>query len=105
MSEARAEDVIIAVHELASNAVRHGAGRGRLRIWNHDEALCCQVEDSGPEPRAAGPGARVGAGAGAADGWSYGHGHGLWLARQVADQMTVMSGPEGTRAAVTFTLG
>jgi anti-sigma regulatory factor (Ser/Thr protein kinase) len=29
----RVYDVVTAVHELAANAVRHGAGRGRLRLW------------------------------------------------------------------------
>jgi anti-sigma regulatory factor (Ser/Thr protein kinase) len=33
MGEAGARDVVLAVNELASNAVRHGAGRGRLRMW------------------------------------------------------------------------
>jgi anti-sigma regulatory factor (Ser/Thr protein kinase) len=32
MPEDRAADVMLAVHELAANAVRHGAGHGRLRI-------------------------------------------------------------------------
>jgi hypothetical protein len=33
LPEARAEDVVLVVHELAANAVSHGAGAGRLRIW------------------------------------------------------------------------
>ena len=31
MPEARAAEVMITVHELAANAVRHGAGAGRAR--------------------------------------------------------------------------
>ena len=42
MSEARVIDVTLAVNELAANAVRHGAGRGRLPMWCRDGALCCQ---------------------------------------------------------------
>src|SRR5260370_16613204 len=53
MPAERATDVVIALHELAANAVRHGAGSGRLRIWDHVGALYCRVYDDG----AAGPGA------------------------------------------------
>ncbi len=45
LPEARAEDVVLAVHELAANAVSHGAGVGRLRIWKLAGSLRCQVED------------------------------------------------------------
>jgi anti-sigma regulatory factor (Ser/Thr protein kinase) len=45
--EFRAADVVLAVHELAANAIRHGAGRGRLVITKHDSALHCQVTDDG----------------------------------------------------------
>ena len=33
-------DVVLAVHELAANAIRHGAGVGRLRVWNLVRELC-----------------------------------------------------------------
>ena len=102
---ARARDMTIAVHELAANAVRHGAGQGRLRMQRRDGALVCQVQDTGPEPRD-GRATRNGAGAdgNAAAGWPCPHGHGLWVARQVADEMTVVSGPGGTCATVVFAL-
>ena len=48
MPPGRADDVMIAVHELAANTVRHGAGTGRLRMWAAACALCCQVDDAGP---------------------------------------------------------
>ena len=51
-----------------------------------------------PEPAAAG---RTPASRDAAQ-WPVEHGHGLWLARQVADQASLESGPSGTVAAVTF---
>jgi hypothetical protein len=31
-------------------------------------------------------------------------GHGLWVARRIADQMQVLSGPRGTRATLIFEL-
>ena len=45
LPQRRADDLVIAAHELAANVVRHGSGRGRLRIWRHDQALHCQVTD------------------------------------------------------------
>jgi anti-sigma regulatory factor (Ser/Thr protein kinase) len=97
MGEAGAQDVVLAVNELASNAIRHGAGRGRLRMWDQDGAVCCQVEDAGRVPC----GGRAGAGPGAA-GWPYVHGHGLWVVRLLADQMSAVSGPRGTCVTVRF---
>lgn len=95
LSPARAGDAVIAVHELAANAVRHGAGRGVLRVHNHDGAVRCQVQDSG---KPGFPGI-------AADQWEYEPGHGLWVAQGLADEMNVTSGPGGTSVTVTFTLG
>src|SRR5436309_15944608 len=45
--EPRARDIVLAVHELAVNAIRHGAGHGRLLITEHGGALRCQVTDDG----------------------------------------------------------
>jgi len=109
----RVEDMVLAIHELAANAVHHGAGAGRLRIWNLAGALLCQVDDG--LPASGGPAA---AGAGHGDGgateterppspsavssWRAAPGHGLWVVQQVADQLQVTSGAQGTRATVTF---
>ncbi len=57
----RAADIVIALHELAANAIRHGAGSGRLRIWDRVGALYCRVDDGGPA--AARPAAARGGGA------------------------------------------
>jgi anti-sigma regulatory factor (Ser/Thr protein kinase) len=111
LTEDRAEDVVLAVHELAANAVRHGAGAGRLRIWTLAGSLHCQVEDGGPQaPRH--PGEPPGHPDRAADGSGpdSGHqlpsrpGHGLWLVRQVADRIRILSGARGTRATIAFDL-
>jgi anti-sigma regulatory factor (Ser/Thr protein kinase) len=108
----RATDIMIALHELAANAVRHGAGSGRLRIWDHVGALYCRVDDGGPA--AAAPAAQKrGNGAAStpgsaeqnlADHWPYQAGHGLWLARQVADQIMLRSDSGGTHAVIAFGL-
>jgi anti-sigma regulatory factor (Ser/Thr protein kinase) len=112
MPAERATDFVIALHELAANAVRHGAGSGRLRIWDHIGALYCRVDDDGPaatRPESAHGGAGTdgadsGAGQNRADRWPRERGHGLWLARQVADQMTLRSDSRGTIAVITFSM-
>jgi anti-sigma regulatory factor (Ser/Thr protein kinase) len=103
--EPRVHDVVLAVHELAVNAIRHGAGHGRLVIVNRDGVLHCQVTDNGKPPAA-----RVGAGAepntmSPDDApWLSEQGHGLWVARQVADHVSLQSGPGGTIATASFNL-
>jgi anti-anti-sigma factor len=95
LAPGRADDLVIAVHELAANAVRHGAGRGRLRVWRTDQALLCEIADDGapqPGPRDAAQ-------------WRIEPGHGLSLVRQVADQTSLRSGPSGTLATISFALG
>jgi len=101
LAEGRVGDLVFAVHELASNAIRHGGGRGRLRIWDTGALLRCEVTDDGAAQSAAGD---AGAGAGDAARWRIDPGHGLWLVRRVADETSVQAGPSGTVAAVSFTL-
>jgi anti-anti-sigma factor len=100
LTPGRADDLVIAVHELAANAVRHGAGHGRLRVWQTDQHLRCEIADDGvpqaPDgPRAEAPNAAQ---------WRAEPGHGLSLVRQVADQTSLSSGPDGTLASVSFAL-
>ena len=96
LSEDRASDVVLAVHELAANAIAHGAGHGRLRLWDLAGALSCEIADGGT------PGTTDSSDT--ADPWPTADGHGLWLVRQVADHLDLRSGPRGTRAVVTFAL-
>ena len=93
LSEGRTRDLVLAVHELAANAVRHGAGQGRLRLWTAQDAVRCEVTDEGApgEPDAAD-----------AERWRAEPGHGLWLVRRIADSASVRSGASGTVAAVIF---
>lgn len=99
LSPGRADDLVIAVHELAANAVRHGAGHGRLRIWRSRHALRCEISDDGV---AQAPGTD-GHNQDAAQ-WRTEPGHGLSLVRQVADQTSLRSGPSGTLAVISFAL-
>ena len=106
LSEGRTRDLVLAVHELAANAVRHGAGQGRLRLWATPEAVRCEVSDDGAADGPDGPGAD-GPGAESAEAalWHVEPGHGLWLVRRIADGASVQSDPSGTVAAVSFRLG
>jgi two-component sensor histidine kinase len=105
--------VVIAIHELAANVVQHGAGRGRLRMWQVPGALQFQVDEGGVDEGGVDEGgvnegravaSADGHGGNAADHWPYIKGHGLWLVREVADQMSMFSGGGGTRATVLFAL-
>jgi anti-sigma regulatory factor (Ser/Thr protein kinase) len=46
----RAEHVhrfVLAVHEAATNVVRHGGGHGQLLLWRRDDHLWCEISDHG----------------------------------------------------------
>ncbi len=77
LSIAKTADFVLAVNEVAANSVRHAGGYGVLRIWQEDEALVCEIRDSGhiDEPLA---------GRKRPSSTQEG-GHGLWLANQLSD--------------------
>jgi anti-sigma regulatory factor (Ser/Thr protein kinase) len=93
-------DVTAVAHELAANAVVHGAGHGRLRLWAAGRFLYCQVSDDGR----AGSADAAGQAADGAAPWPAEHGHGLWMAGQVADDLGIVHGPDGTTATARFRL-
>lgn len=82
------ENLRFAASEVAANSIRHGGGRGVVRVWREDDALVCEVRDRGhihdplvgrhqPAPEQHG-------------------GRGVWLAHQLCDLVQVRSGAEGT---------
>ena len=89
MSRGRATDVMLAVHELAANAVRHGPGHGRLRMRVTARTLRCEVSDPGQADD---------------DPWEVKEGHGLWLVGKTADDVSVSAGPGGCRITMRFAL-
>jgi anti-sigma regulatory factor (Ser/Thr protein kinase) len=106
---AQAEDLVLVAHELAANAVLHGAGHGRLRAWRHSQAMHCEVTDDGPPPAGAAQSqapASPAAGPAPADRawWPAEHGHGLWVVSQLTDQASLRSGSSGTTAAARLPL-
>lgn len=101
MSGDRAADVMLAVHELAANAVFHGAGAGRLAMLVRNGRLFCQVSDAGrsrADTRAAGNGS------GPPQPWPIQRGHGLWVVHATADQVSVSFGSSGSQVTAVFTL-
>jgi hypothetical protein len=86
MAKSRVPDVILAVHELAANAVRHGAGAGRLLMRAVGRTLSCQISDAAPVQA----------------NWPLRQGHGLWIVREVADQVTMSCGPAGSQVTAVF---
>jgi anti-sigma regulatory factor (Ser/Thr protein kinase) len=85
----RVDDIVLIAHELSSNAVRHGGGAGRLRLWRDDYRLMCRVSDSGPGlADAAGTGVEL-------PSPQMPGGRGLWIARRLA-AVRIDTGPGGT---------
>jgi anti-sigma regulatory factor (Ser/Thr protein kinase) len=86
---------VVAVNEVVTNAVRHGGGAGRLRLWLHGRRVHCRVVDRGPGIP---PARRAWADRPAPDtvgGW------GLWLARQGCEALTVHSDRHGSTITLT----
>lgn len=93
LDENRCEELVLAVYELACNAIVHGGGAGSLLLSRVEGSVRCQVSDDGPgfvDTDTAPPGgvdtARPGGG--------------LWLARQLTDGIEIASGAVG--AVVTL---
>jgi anti-sigma regulatory factor (Ser/Thr protein kinase) len=87
---------VIAVYEIATNAVRHGGGQGQLRVWPDQDSLWCEVTDHGhgipAEYQHDGQrhrGERI-------SGW------GLWLTRQVCTEVRITGGTAGSRVLLRY---
>src|SRR3954454_24959595 len=83
----RTADLVLIVSELGSNAVRHGGGTGRLRLWATEAAVVCEISDAGPGLRHGPPDARPDP--------SASNGRGLWLVGRYADDFEVTVPPGG----------
>jgi anti-sigma regulatory factor (Ser/Thr protein kinase) len=92
LSASRCDDLVLAVNEVASNSVRHGGGRGDLRIWCEGDTLMCEVRDAGrlDDPLA---------GRRRPNLMEIG-GHGLWIANQVCDLVQLRSSPHGSAVRI-----
>jgi anti-sigma regulatory factor (Ser/Thr protein kinase) len=102
----RLDDFVLAVHEIAANAIVHAGAGGRLILRRAASGLRCLVADtipkgtvSCPAPRSADPRETAAAVAAAAEpGEPIGadSGRGLWLAATLADELSITSGPDST---------
>ena len=89
---------MLAVYELACNAILHGGGAGRLMLSRADGSVRCQVSDDGPGfPDATTPDAFT------PDAFTPDSalpGGGLWLARQLTDGIEIGGADRGPGGAV-----
>ncbi|HEX6933312.1 MAG TPA: sensor histidine kinase [Streptosporangiaceae bacterium] len=88
LDRARVNDLVLAVSEIAANALSHAGGGGVVRSWCTSDEVVCQVEDHGyiTDPLAG----RYRKPADAQGG------HGLWLVNRVCDLVERRSSPAGT---------
>ena len=93
----RLQAFIMAVNEIITNAVLHGGGRGRLRLWRGERQLICEVSDRGPGI----PDEQTAAGRPPPEATS---GRGLWLTRRLCDAFSVETGRQGTTVRVAAAL-
>jgi anti-sigma regulatory factor (Ser/Thr protein kinase) len=91
----RLEDIVLAVNELATNAVEHGTPEAQLSLWTGQHGLLCEVDDGGTlrdplpglqAPHPAEP-----------------RGRGVWIARQLCDSLHVWADGRGTHVRVHAT--
>jgi anti-sigma regulatory factor (Ser/Thr protein kinase) len=92
----RSDELVLAVHELASNTIKHAGGPGRITVWLETGVLVCQVEDGGhiADPLA---GRRLPPPLSPC-------GRGLLLVNQLCDLVQMRSGPDGTTTRLQMSL-
>jgi anti-sigma regulatory factor (Ser/Thr protein kinase) len=88
---------VIVASELATNAIRHGGGSGRLRLWRTDDQLVCEVRDSGAGIADPGIGAKP-------VGPTAMGGRGIWICRTLSDSLTIEAGKPGATVTASITL-
>jgi anti-sigma regulatory factor (Ser/Thr protein kinase) len=95
LSERDTDDIVIAVDEIATNALEHGEPPARVRAWSTTDAVFIRVDDQG----------RIGIPA--TTGYvrpptEARRGRGIWMARHLADVLTTHNSPAGTMVAMRF---
>ncbi|GIH30413.1 ATP-binding protein [Microbispora triticiradicis] len=98
MPEDALGDFLVALNEVATNAVTHGSTKARLGLWREGPALVVAVHDDGREWR---PPAVPGHDPPPENATS---GMGLWVARLLSDDLRVTAGPGGSTVVMRFLL-
>jgi anti-sigma regulatory factor (Ser/Thr protein kinase) len=93
----RIADIVLAVDEVATNALVHGAEPAIVRVWRQPGELVFEVVDSGAgiDDPVAGQLAPTG---------DAGAGRGLWTARQLCDSVEFRRNPSGVAVTLHLTL-
>ncbi|SEE41382.1 Anti-sigma regulatory factor (Ser/Thr protein kinase) [Streptomyces sp. 2231.1] len=98
LTDPRCAEFVLAMHEVASNAVRNGGGVGTLRLYLSVGSLHCRITDDGPgfdediipcslpAPETSESG------------------RGLWLVRQIVDRMKIVRPSVGADVTCTMLL-
>ena len=92
-----ADDFVIAVNEIATNAVRHGSPEATLRLWADGRACLAEIRDQGHWPGA-------GAGGVPARRPAEHGGMGLEVARMVCDGLQIKATDAGTTVLLRMSL-
>jgi anti-sigma regulatory factor (Ser/Thr protein kinase) len=90
LDPARIDGLVLAVCELVSNSIEHGAGHGTLSWWIRPGRVVAQIHDPGHMGTIT-PGLRR------PDALSV-RGRGVWLARQLCDVLHLWTAVDGTHA-------
>jgi anti-sigma regulatory factor (Ser/Thr protein kinase) len=85
LPRSRAEELVLAVNEIATNAVVHGRAPATVRIWHGDGELVFEVSDSGDGISDAFAGQLTPSAMGLG-------GRGIWLTRLVCDAVEIRNG-------------
>ncbi len=118
LTGSRLEDFVLAVHEIATNAIVHAGAGGRLVLQPVVGGLRCLVADTIPKAAGNCPAPRSGEGelpepTRTADQTENDtpaapigadHGRGLWLAATLADELAISSSPESTTVSLYMRL-
>jgi serine/threonine-protein kinase RsbW len=94
LSAGRTDDFVIAVHEIAANAVRYGSPAARLLLRMTGGAAAAEIHDNGRWQ----PSAQTAPAAGRSGGM------GLPLVRLVCDEVKIRAGNDGTTVLLRMSL-
>ncbi|HET6296355.1 MAG TPA: sensor histidine kinase [Kribbella sp.] len=97
LSADRIDDLALALHEVCTNSIRFGGGRGELSLWIADDSLICEVADQGSIDDLL-----VGRVLPPVEGLG---GRGVWLANQLCDLVQLRSGAGFTQVRLHTHLG